>query len=303
MRLFPQSRAAFAIPDLPGQLRWLAGATSSYAADNSDLFWSFSWKAGSLPHSDPTLPATASSDLQAAGIQAADILRRRTGRSDIEPDLGLPHALFNHLPLVDYIETLLPNFNLVAPSDRHRLNWARDPDAFDHGAFLPYQPDPAHAGSRRFPYSTSYAVPAAWWNPNNTINQNDLSQHRWSLPPDSDLEAVALTDVNWPAQKVMAHDQEQREPGPGALYCVDRSARSAILLADGSAGLKDASDSNLGWQPDSPTSLSPTRFRYEPAPWEAQSGAGAIMTGHYRWTRGGIEGRDFGGPEIDTGQL
>src|SRR5690606_31680995 len=145
------------------QLRWMAGATSAYAADNGDRFWSYSWKEGPLPHSDPTLPATAASDLQAAAIQAVDILRRRGGRSDIElPASWIPHVLYNHLPLVDYVGTRLPDFNLVAPGNKHRLNWARDPAAFDRGEFLPFQPEPGEA-AKRWPYSSSYMASVGMW--------------------------------------------------------------------------------------------------------------------------------------------
>ena len=64
------------------QLRWLAGATASYAADNQERFWTFSWEAGVLPHSDPTLPSEAATDTGAAAIQATHIIRKLTGRSD-----------------------------------------------------------------------------------------------------------------------------------------------------------------------------------------------------------------------------
>jgi len=285
------------------QLRWMAGATSAYAADSGDRFWSFSWKAGPLPHSDPTLPATASSDLAAAAIQATDIMRRLTGRSDIEvAAASIPHVLGNHLPLVDYVGARLPEFNLIAPGDRHRLNWARDPAAFDRVAFVSFQPEPSEA-AKRWPYSSSYVAPAAWWDTENRVYQS-LSHRGYIIPSGAAFGGAPLHDVAHPSQKVMVHDQEQRELGGGGLYCVDAAARTAMLMGDGSAGVKAAVDANWGWLPSHPSSSGYSRFRYEPSAWEAPVGpTGSLVIGRYRWTRGGIAGRDFGGPDIDTGQL
>jgi hypothetical protein len=43
---------------------------------------------------------------------------------------------------------------------------------------------------------------------------------------------------------------------------------------------------------------------HSPTIWEPPRppGASGIVDGRIRWTRGGIAGRDFGGPEVDTGQ-
>jgi len=84
------------------------------------------------------------------------------------------------------------------------------------------------------------------------------------------------------------------------------TARVAMLTADGGAGVLATADSNPGWRPNQPGSANPQLFAYEPREWEPPTLNGetveAIPAGVYRWTRGGLKGRDFGGLEIDTGQ-
>ncbi len=79
-----------------------------------------------------------------------------------------------------------------------------------------------------------------------------------------------------------------------------KEARLPILFADGSVRVKATGDSNEGWDPREPGSPLPTTYRYR-GDWEALPLSGNeedIVIGHYRWTRAGLAGRDFGGPEI-----
>lgn len=286
------------------QLRWLGGATGSYAADNGDRYWNFSWKTGATPSAFPDLQF-ASSDLQAAAHQAVDIIRRR-GRPDMPAIIGwLPHVQYSHLPLLDYLDRDMPDFNFVSPADEHRLRWARDPAAFDAGAFLPFQPDPA-AVNRRWPYSASFEQPAAFYDQSpvgSRISQSG-SHTSYLIPPSAALGAVRIADVAHPSQKAHVYVTEQRDRGAKRLYFLDdeKNANVPVLMADGSVLTQAASDANRGWIPNSPTQLVATRLTYSPRPWEAQGTTALGFDGRYRWTRGGIAGRDFGGPEIDTGQ-
>ena len=67
-------------------------------------------------------------------------------------------------------------------------------------------------------------------------------------------------------------------------------------------------DANPGFRPNTPDYGGFTLYRYDPRilgfeP-AAKSTAGFdLVKGFYRWTRGGLKGVDFGGNEIDTGQL
>ncbi|MFG0283251.1 MAG: hypothetical protein ACF8R7_02420 [Phycisphaerales bacterium JB039] len=285
------------------QLRWIAGITSSYAADNADRYWNFSWTAGATPSAYPDLQ-TASTDLIAAANQAIDILRRR-GRPDMpRPIAWIPHVLYSHLPLIDYLDRDIPDFNFVSPADANRLAWARDPAGFDAGAFLPLQPAPS-ATEKRWPYSASFEQPPAFY------DQSDIgsrimpgaTQAQYSIPSTAVLGAWRISDVAYPGRKAHIFDAAQRDLGASDRFFADEGADVPIAFADGSAGVRASRDANGGWKPNRPTDPTPSRFAYEPAAWDPQgTTAGEILLGHYRWTRGGIFGRDFGGPEIDTGQ-
>ncbi|MFG0283252.1 MAG: hypothetical protein ACF8R7_02425 [Phycisphaerales bacterium JB039] len=287
------------------QLRWIAGATESYAADNGDLYWNYSWKAGTTPSAYPDL-RSASSDLIAAAYQAIDILRRR-GRPDMPPIGGwIPHAQYSHLPLLDYLDRDIPDFNFVSPADANRLAWARDPAGFDAGAFLPLQPPPSDT-SKRWPYSASFEQGPAFFDQGRSSSRiaQGATQAQYLIPGTAVLGAWRISDVAYPSQKAHIYDTAQRDRGSAELFFLDddRSADVPVAMADGSAATGAAANANAGWRPNQPTSPLPSSFQYDPRPWDPQgTPPSSLLTGHYRWTRGGILGRDFGAPEIDTGQ-
>src|SRR5690606_31909379 len=127
-------------------------------------------------HPSPGLPTVASTDLIAATIQAIDILHRRAdrgagpGRMTVPPS-WIPHVLYTHLVLQDYLAARLPEKLVVCPEDKHRLNWQKDPiELHDRGFWQPYQEPPGGTGpvpdaQKRWPYSSSYQiVPASYDN-------------------------------------------------------------------------------------------------------------------------------------------
>lgn len=74
---------------------------------------------------------------------------------------------------------------------------------------------------------------------------------------------------------------------PGCLF-PSRGRGFARAEALASVSVRAASDSNPGWQPNVPTSPLPTTL--------------GSLVGRFLWTRGGLAGRDFGGPEVCMGQ-
>lgn len=297
-RMRGESRTASSL----SQLRWIAGVTSSYIADHSERFWTFSWTEGETPSAYPDL-RSADSDLTAAGYQALDFLRRR-GREDIPAITGwLPHLQYSHLTLLDYLDRDIPGFNFVAPGDAHRIAWARDPVAFDAGAFRPQQPDPT-AANRRWPYSASYELPPAFIDrslvPGSRISQ--AGSHRSMFIPRSvEFGAPLAADVKHPSQKAHMYDTAQRQLGAKAMFFLFPEAYVPVLMTDGSARVSRTAESNVGWHPQQPREPTGTAVSYTARAWEPAAPS-TVLDGHFRWTRGGIEGRDFGGPEVDTGQ-
>ena len=301
-----ESRRLARLGEDVAKLRQTGAWTGSYSADNSDLYWSFSWKKGQSLSQYPDLN-NADSDLQAAANQAVDILRRVAGRTDILPITSwLPHPLYGHLVLADYIEPVrMPDLTLVSAADMHRLAWARDPAGYDAGQYTP-NPGTGTNLSKRWPYSGSFQVPAAFWDQSSAPNRvSPISHNSYSLPSGAVLGGASEAATAFPSSKVLLNDQAPRHFGPRMGYCTSDEARLPLLFADGSVRVRAASDSNPGWQPNQPWTTLPVTFMYQPGEWEAPTLSGfpaELMIGRFRWTRGGVAGRDFDGPEVCTGQ-
>ncbi len=298
-----------------------AVATGTYGSDHADRIWAFSWrKSASLPSMYPDLKS-ADTDFKAAGFQAVDIIRRRADRT--ESDLTspatwsfnwVPHILYSHLVAQDYLTSRLPEPMVVCPEDRVRRRWQIDPKInFDNGFWGGEQPNPGPPESRRWPYSSSYqVVPASYdaASPPNRFHQQGATEPSVFLPPlGSDrLGGLKLTTVAFPGSKVHMMDDQARHFSRRRFFYAVPTARQPLLMFDGSVSVRRTIDSNPGWRPNDPANPEPTKFTYFAGPsWNAPTLSGGLMDGgmigHYRWTRGGLLGVDFGGGEIDTGQM
>lgn len=291
-------QTAMAADDL-AKLREIGSLTGMYASDNKDVYWGFSWKAGQSLSQWPDLN-NATTDIQAGANQAVDILRRRAGRTDIAPiSAWLPYILYSHLALEDYAGATPANRLYVSSGDVNRLKWASDPLGFDQGKFSPCQPDP-NAANKRWPYSTSWQLPPAfftkeWSGANAIYNVGTFSVYQTN----AGLELVqqTISGVAFPSQKVLLHDFGARHLGRPGLYA-NPEARVAMLVADGSAMVLATKNTNPGWHPGSPTSPSPLMLQYQPLCWDPPSLGAVNLPAGYRYTREGLFGRDFGGPEV-----
>ena len=281
----------------------IAGAT--YASDFEDRIFSFTWRAGRRYSRYPDL-GSQPTDLRAAAAQAVDILRRRADRPEMPAGLTsgswIPHVLYTHLVLQDYLAQRLPEPMVVCPADRHRLDWQRDPRAnFDQGIWLPFQPNPGGA-HLRWPYSSSYqVVPASYDGSEEGHRIQQLNFARsYLLPPESRLGGLRLSSVLFPGSKVQLMDEAQRHAGGRRIYYAVPEAIQPLLTFDGSVQSVRTAECNPGWEPNSPRSGLPSRFRYWPPIWKAPPSNGAsweFVNGMYRWTREGLKGVDFGASE------
>ena len=289
------------------KLRTIGELTSQYAADNADLFWNFSWRKGQSLSQYPDLN-NATDDLSAAANQAVDILRRVAGREDI-PRISawIPHVAYAHLPLLDYSKEL-PDETFISAADTHRLKWSRDPRGFDQGAYTPAPPGvPGDPNAKRWPYSSSFQLPTAFYDKSPVSGR--ISQaggyNFFTVPSNAVLGGQPRSAVAFPAHKVLLHDSHARHFGVKQPYCTLDPSRLPLLFADGSVHVKGAIESNAGWIPTTPTSAASTFFTYQPSAWEPGTFSGGVSEnaiGRFRWTRGFLLGRDFGGPEACTGQ-
>ena len=296
-------------------LRQIGAWTFAYGNDFKDLYPALS----SAPNSRwPELRPTGF-PLGDAAKHAIDIIRRRTGREDFPlPTSWIPHILYTHLVLADYLDRALPDSSFVSSGDVHRMNWLDDPvNKHDQGFWQPFQQPQGGSGpvpdsQKRWAYSSSYQTPPAlfdegqshWGSARPVVSQGQ-THNTYFFPGGVVLGGQNMSGIAFPAQKVLLHDYgswyTSRRP---QFYAVETSAVSA-LMSDGGAAMRSTRNANLGWQPARPSSAIPTRFVYLPRNWEpptSNGSSGELLSGYYRWTRGGLKGRDFDGPEIDTGQ-
>jgi hypothetical protein len=138
------------------------------------------------------------------------------------------------------------------------------------------------------------------WSGQGATQQDNLTQATFTIPADAMFEGARHSDIHFPSQKALVFDREQRI-GERQFF-LQEQANALVMTADGAVAMRRTAESNPGWVPSAPAIARPSKLRYAPAAWDPQAGDGALLFGHYRWTRGGPAGRDFGGPEIDTGQ-
>lgn len=129
-------------------LKQFGVATGSYSADYEDRIWAFTWRATGTPN-NLKLPSRwtpyqqATNDVYASKMQALDILSRRTGRDPedffpIATAAWIPHVLYSHLVIQDYLAVRLPEKMVVCPEDVHRNNWQIDPKYnFEQNVWMP----------------------------------------------------------------------------------------------------------------------------------------------------------------------
>lgn len=296
-------------------IRQFGVAVNNYATDFTDRIASFTWKKGEQ-YAD-WVPA-AGDATQAAANQAVDILRRQAFRDDITQIAGwIPHVLYSHLVLNDYLAQRLPEKSVACPEDRLLLRWqesvATDPNGFE--SLIPDVERPAGSGNviKRWPYSSSYSFVPSAWSPdkatsatNPTVTQGP--NHFTFMVPGQGATTILglrkLSDVTFTSQKVLMYDSHSRHfDKRRQLFYAYSDARAPILFFDASVRTYKTSDTDRGFRPAAPTTPNPTIFAYQPDAWEPPTRSGAAseaVIGHYRWTREGLRGVDVTGSLLNN---
>lgn len=306
-----RSRVAGSLSNL--QKYW-SGITS-FAADNENRVVSFSWRAGEV-HEDPDgfVYPIAPSDNDAAAHQAVSIMRRLANRPDITPITGwTPHVLYTHLPLLEHLNESLPAEFTASPNDAPRLAWQRasrnQPPSDQGQAYfrLAVRPFGESNADKRWPFSSSYEFGPAFFSPDaqqGTVTTFEQAQthNQYVISSGAPLGRRRLDEVRHPSNKAMVYQTHAEDMGARRSFFAFPQIRTPILFADGSVSIRSMNDANPGFRPNNPRGLTPSRFYYAPAPnWEPPTiggGAEEFVTGRIRWTRSGLRGRDFGGPEV-----
>ncbi len=309
--------AAWQVKDL-SNLRQLAIGNQSYSADFKDAIANLT-NASKSEYSD-LLPGANDGPAAAGAKLATDIIRRRAGRDTFPLRTGwIPHVLYSHLVLVDYMGDNLPNETTVSPGDKHRLNW-QDWRGYEEDLYAPFQPSPGIQTSKRtWPYSSSYYANIASYdfyassNPNatgGTIPRRRVrpasQSNSFSVPGNGKFGDVDLNTVQFPSSKVYYNAGEQFYAGRQRLYYGVDEAQVTMSFFDGSAGLRRTGDANLGWDPWTPTREEFRTFYRASDPWDAPvSGRFSPILdqifNRYTTTRGGLRGNDYGGESVGYG--
>lgn len=283
-------------------LHEFAAVTSSYQADNTDQFWSYSWRSNTATPSQYADLRGPFDPIGTAAAQATDIMRRR-GRADIPLTFAfIPTVQFHHLPLADYLDGGIFLRFAVSPGDRNRRLWSNDPDGYWRGD---YQPSP---GSVTAPYSSSYFVPQAFFCPDavnsshGTVTQAGDLHYYQASGPSFDFGGRRLGEVAFASRKVHVFDSVQWQGVRTPVVSLYSFARVPVLMVDGSTRVRVTAGANSGFQPGTPRSSFPTLMTYTPNAWEppVQPGVQTYLQGMYYWTRAGLRGRDFDGDETPT---
>lgn len=309
------SRRAAMSAQCQGNLRFYSAMTASYGADNADLMWGFSWEKDT-----PDNPfGLTFSTIQAHADQAVWIMNERGPFSMSSQILTwVPNILYSHLPLLDYADVALPEVRAVCPGDVHRYTWNRDPVGYKDGKHTP-RPYQGSTGARpsyaelRWPFSSTYRVGAAMYDRSESPHTRVYPSGQWNtynVPSNADVGQTRLTDILWPSSKVVVSESHAFHAGQRQAFQDYPEARIAMMMADGSVGVRVTSDANLGWDPRQPANPNPMTYMYsisfrpneqwEPFPLNGQYTD--EVQAHYQWTRGGLAGRDFDGPPAETGQ-
>ena len=290
-------------------LRQFGTSAASYAVDFKDTIFSFSWTSRQAPTDYPDLaipPGQIVFDTEADARQATDIIRRR---SRSEPDFAkpqpwIPAVDYSHLVLLDYMAVELPVPIAACPEDRPLRLWQSDIVAFNAGAFGTEQPTFTGFEGRVMrakPYSTSYEVAPASYDRSQLggrVSQGAGGQYYYGTNSNTHIGGVRMDQVSYPSLKVHMYDTIQRH-GKRKLFFAHPDTVQPVLQFDSSVLDRRTRDSGPGWRPNQPDQ-GPTIITYLPYQFEPPTSNGAVSEtffGHYRWTRGGIRGVDFG-PEV-----
>jgi type II secretory pathway pseudopilin PulG len=289
-------------------LRTIAANTSAYAADFQDKIWQLSWRANQTYWSpgDPSAIdfTPQSTDSGAARQQMTYIIRRRGNRTATEvPNMAatllFPYTTYSHLALLDFMDVDAPSRVLVSSGD-HRWKWANDPRGYDQGL---YTPNLGIGGlNARHPYGSSWRLGTCFY---------DTSPVGWRVAPGSNtgtvilspnlttIDGKPLSGVTHPSQKVLLHDLISRHFGPRQAYHMYPEARVPTVMVDSSASIRSYAEANAGANPNQPGAAAP-QLTYTPStiePPATGANVGPVYPGPL-WTRMGLQGRDFGGPEV-----
>ncbi len=304
-------------------LKQLGIATNTYAADFSDRIYTFTWHVGgnfTLPDGQNITVNPTTDPTRGGQWQEAAILQERTRRVaggdkfNINAQI-MPYRRFTHLVLLDYLSGQLPEPLVASPHDVGLQRWQNAPLEYGQGVVpsrstLSSAPQWADKNSRmRWPYASSYRTSTYSW----STETGSLVLPAQSDPilvqtPVGALQQRSLNQVRFPSGKVQLFEEFD---WPRGLYWTYPDAQTNQLFFDASVRSIATRESNRGWDPRAPQDMeaayeiayTPIDADFFPAPKFDTNGDltdDSTYPGAFGWTRGGLQGIDYGGKEINT---
>ncbi len=303
------------------QLRNSGQATGTYGADSKDALWSFSWRPGKQyvdQANDPnaagintgSLADNGANQLLASRLQMTYICRTRFGQANMQSLAGLnniPHYRYSHVVLLDYLNSKLPDTNVIDPADNYRLLWANDPKGYFAGLYSPNYGtgQPESTTNWRYVFQASYNVPPCHWDKSGPGQRVVPSTSNSVLIGNkSAFGGKKLTDVAYPGAKVMMYDNFGRHFGKANDYTQWMSvptSRQPLLFYDGSVNTKTSKECNLGVNPNTGADITVPYNTPPPDPIDPPSPfLGFDGPAYWTATSQGLRGVDFGGKQLPT---
>jgi prepilin-type N-terminal cleavage/methylation domain-containing protein len=298
---------------------------ANYSADNGDLVFSYTWRAGGTYIMPDGRVKNPTSDQQAAAFQNQEILQRVTGRvagiTKIQNfSARLPHRRYSHLVLLDFLTDIQPEPTAASPFDRNLINWQANPLEYGPGSGVPYAdgiPDgydddtnwPTNPVRQRWPFASTYQMVPAAWNTDGiagapTYNPVDSSPHLFQGGNGIPLGRRKFTQVAHPSGKVMMFEEFDRFSDKKGLYFAYPEAKPNLAFFDGSVRSELTAECNAGWRPSTPAEEWVQKYVPLDTFPEPKSGIGESVRycQRFRWTRYGLQGIDFGGKDVGRRQ-
>lgn len=294
-------------------MRVLGQGSALYETQYFNRIPTFSWRAD-IPMNpapgSPVLGQVATQDIEATRLQMQDLIwRRMSPHLDIgDQGNSMPH-LYSHLVILDYLNFPFLGQRHVCPEDPNLPRWQQEVQRFVLGFPEPTPPVPIPSLGRH-PFMSSYTTLPATWAADggpNAVYQATTHAY-WYVPGGAGvMNRRRVNEVTYPSQKVSMYDNHARHMGARWYFYAWTNARQPLLFFDGAVRERRTGDGNRGFNPSVPAAPIFTNISFSPSPppnnWESPDLNGGWTTqnysgGYFRFTRAGLRGRDFDGPEV-----
>ncbi len=308
-----QARKAARTSVCQSNLRQLGVAMGTYGADFKERLFSYSWKRNGNYSNFADLN-NMPTDIDAACAQMADIVRRQGFRPASEIpriDLFFPYMRYSHLVLLDYIGNRLPDPIVACPEDKDQFRWGLDPLGYDQGKYAPNYGTGVGSSNWRWPYRSNYWIPCAAFDGNKVGSRAYAVDYaHLNVGAGLNFGNRSLNDVAYPGQKVFMFEQygrHNRRTFDWRDFFGYDTASCVVQFFDNSVSLRKTKDANpglanpnAGWGVVTAAAGNTVYNADGTNPDPISPGTNPVPKVRFQYTRGGLQGVDFGGKEVLT---